>query len=823
MVQRQLLVHVSAFWSGFIIAESYLLKRGASIDNLISPTRLAVESSFVNNGMWRAVESPLVQFNQARWMQPVADEGEGQRADTSEVGLDIDPARALEKKAQATAEEAVSATQPPATPSPEMKKSMEEVHHSAAELTGLDIDKPGDIETVAFAFCVNTSITLALVVLFVLLRKKFPLMYSSNAIEGISPSTADFHDALGWFRASYSLPIETIADSIGLDNALLIEFCNVCMRILGIISIPLVMLCPVHYYYGGGSISHNSIRVFSMANVKNGHPWLYYVHAVVVNFVTFVVVRVLHNSMRTFMQLRVSWLKRLPSPRCTTVLVEGIPDAWRSDAKLKEFFAKVFKAEAIVEARMVKNAPHLYSLFNEQATYKEKLEEAESRWYAEKQLPNRRPTTRDGMWCGSLKDAIDHYEGKLEEIKPLVAEERARTHEAAQRVGGVNTQCAFVTFKHRRKAEMAKELSIGFHKQDWVISTPPPASDIRWADLKSSSHTRDLSTAVGFTLVAALYIGFIPLCILGTQLAKTVHMGPLQPVWASFAPGMSLIVILSFLPTVMLLIFRLFFYLKADAYAQQKLQNWYFYFMVFFVILVTAICESLIATVASVVRRPGRMFSYLSMYLPGATKFYIDFMMMQWVTHALNFTRYINVIKFLFLRWFYTVEDAKKMSEPEDQDYYGIGSRSARFTINLAIGIIFSTLSPLIAVLTFINFFFCRIFYGYMIVYAEVKKPDLGGLFFVSQLRHVLVGTWIYNATMIGVFCFRASSKAPMLLAVPSLVYTLYTLQQFHLGYQWETLPFEELGRGKEIGVVDDGMQYIQPEFEEEIQESHLL
>merc|ERR1719199_2020598 len=147
--------------------------------------------------------------------------------------------------------------------------------------------------------------------------------------------------------------------------------------------------------------------------------------------------------------------------------------------------------------------------------------------------------------------------------------------------------------------------------------------------------------------------------------------------------------------------------------------------------------------------------------------------MMQWGTHAVNFTRYLNVLKFMLFRKFYTDEDAKKMAEPEDQDYYGIGSRSARFSINMVIGIVFSTLSPPIAILTFINFLLCRIFYGYMIVFAEVRKPDLGGIFFVTQMRNVLVGTLIYNVLMVGVLLFRGASKAPMLIALPPFAYSL--------------------------------------------------
>merc|ERR1719498_966490 len=120
--------------------------------------------------------------------------------------------------------------------------------------------------------------------------------------------------------------------------------------------------------------------------------------------------------------------------------------------------------------------------------------------------------------------------------------------------------------------------------------------------------------------------------------------------------------------------------------------------------------------------------------------------MLQWGEHAINFLRMVPLAKFVFFRTFYEEDDAKRMAEPEDQDFYGIGSRSARFTISLLIGIIFSTLSPLIAIAALILFVIMRIYYGYLIVYAEVKKPDLGGVFYDTKLQHVLLGVGLYDA-----------------------------------------------------------------------------
>merc|ERR1719410_33657 len=103
-----------------------------------------------------------------------------------------------------------------------------------------------------------------------------------------------------------------------------------------------------------------------------------------------------------------------------------------------------------------------------------------------------------------------------------------------------------------------------------------------------------------------------------------------------------------------------------------------------------------------------------------------------------------NLAKFKIWSTIYGEAIAVKKAEPEDQDYYGLGSRSARFTFMLTLSLAFCSLSPLITILGFVNFWMCRKVYGYLCVFSETKKPDLGGAFFVDQLRNVTEGMFIY-------------------------------------------------------------------------------
>jgi len=754
-----------------------------------------------------------------------------------------DPAEQMEDGAS---EGAKSATLPPKKQIEGDKEADKNVK-TAAELTGVKPNSHGHFSTLGTATGGTIVVISIVVILFGVLRLKYPQVYSGNVLSQIAPMVPE-ETFMGWISASLNTTTEMAATSVGLDQAMLLEYCTMCCKILAIIGLPMVLiLSPVHYMFGGGGLEIHEIGSVGMMNVIMKHPWMYYLHAIIVNCVTIAVVHVVYATMTKFLELRYKWLKALPAPRCVTVLVEGIPAEWRSDAKLREFFSAMFDAEhegeptEIKEAVMVKNAPKLKKLYDDQMMFADELSKAVDAWATTGNDAEQRPTMKEKMCTGPDIDAIKYYEEKLREVVPQVVEARKDAKKETETGGELesprwhkaehahNTSTGFVTYVKRKKAAVCMNTTFSSKRDEWMISTPPPASDVLWTDLLLSQQKQQINALIAYGLVFMVYICFIPVVVIGTNIAEMVEFDQdyVQSMWASFAPGLALMLCLAFLPTILLLIFRSFSTLKADCFAQHKLQVWYFFFLLFFVILVTCIGQSLYKTFTEVVRKPETLMILMAEHMPSATQFYIDFLMLQWAEQAINFLRQTNLLKFLFFRFLYDDELAKDMSEPEDQDYYGMGARSARFTINMCIGIIFSTLSPLIAIMALILFALCRLFYGYLMVFAETKKPDLGGTFFVSQLQHLLVGVGIYNVMMIGVLSpapvGRARSGAPMLIALPALIYTVQSYRHFMDTFVWADLPYAEIVQHQsEMKQADNGLRYIQPEFIDEAQEAAI-
>jgi len=676
----------------------------------------------------------------------------------------------------------------------------------AGELTGVTMNAAGDLAAFISACVMNGVMWFIAVAVASCLRVKYPEIYANNALCEITKIRPDLSSYLGWIRGSLDTSIEDAKDAIGLDNALLLEFSNLCMRILGTIAVPLVcIMCPLHLFCGGDRAGEDHLSAIAMGNVVDGHPWLYYCHAVCVWYTTLVTTFYIYSAQRKFVKLRFQWLKDLGNPRASTVLVEGIPDEYCSDAKLKEFFCAAFGSGSVREAHMVKHTDELCSMVNQLEASELSLNEMEKKQQAEGQPQ----FIRKGSFFGEEVNAIQHYEEKINSLKEDISKERSRIKELSPTVGGINGHNGFVTFFHEKTKETAIHIQFSEDASEWNVSMPPDPKDIRWTDLKSDATLGKFWMFIGYACVFGLYIGFMPICIFVTNLANSIQLGP---VWAAFAPTLGLLIFLSFLPTFLLLIFHVCFKLGADAESQHKLQVWYFWFQVFFVILVTAIGTSLVKFFSTIAQDPFSIFKLLADQLPWATHFYMNYLVLQIATHSTNFTRYVTLSKYIMFKKLYDDETARALAEPEDQDYYGLGGRSARFAINMLIGLIFSTLSPLCAVLGFINFAVCRLLYGYMIVFAETKKPDLGGVFWVSKLKHVQFGLIIYCVLMIGVLNFRAPTYGPMIVAIPSLFFAWMRLAQFDSTFQWETLPFKEVMAMKD-GKPLNADSYQQPEL----------
>jgi len=718
---------------------------------------------------------------------------------------------------------------------------------TAGQAAGVAMNGAGDLSAFLSAIITNIIMVVVCTSIAAFLRLRYPWTYEGNIKSGkvIMPEAAPEQTFMGWAYASMALTRDDVIKAAGLDHWLLLEFTHLSMKILSVLAIPnLLILGPCHMFLGGNRAGDDKLSYLGMANVVDGSN-LYWIHCVVVWLSVWTVQHHIYAAMHEFMHLRFDWLKEMPDPRSQTILVENIQEEHRSDEKLKQYFETMLRGddaggEEIVEsAYVIKDTQHtLLVTTTKHAEYCERLDEAKAK---KEQDGGESPLIyKEGEMWGEKVDAITYYESRITELETEAEKERQRILDVVKTgdLDAMYTGNGFVTFKHRRECEISMQLKYTPDEDTFIVSVPPDPSDVVYTDLMVDESREAASETIGWACIAGLFFGYMPIIIgissvasLSTLSAHIAlfrmivdeHPG-IAAVWDGLVGAIALTLMVSFLPTFLVLIFDTFFALKARAWLQHKVQIWYYYFNLVFILLVTAVGSSLLSTVDSLLEDPTSIFQLLATTLPTASHFYLNLYPAQWATQSMEFMRYVCLTKWIaFNRLLGDEEKARDKAEPEDQDYYGKGSRSARFTIFLVIATTFCTLSPLMIVLAFIHFALCRLWYGWMFVFAEIPKADLGGAFWHSKLKHVQQGMFIYIVLMAGVLYYRGTDEktgegpgsTPGFIAGASLLYMYKSYTRFDRHFHWEMLPFED--------IRDDGTHkkreprrntYQQPELE---------
>eukprot|EP00434_Breviolum_minutum_P014494 symbB.v1.2.012780.t1/scaffold859.1/size157342/5 len=436
---------------------------------------------------------------------------------------------------------------------------------------------------------------------------------------------------------------------------------------------------------------------------------------------------------------------------------------------------------------MVKLEDDLAKLVTEREKLMAMKRKAELTFEKQQTVETFRPT-----WCGPKVETLPYCEEKLNGLDDrIISLRQEHDKERSKDPTARTSHCGFVTFRGRRFAEMAQNLQISADKREWKVSAAPEVNDLRWADLQKPRTKKIASEALGFICCIGLYLAFMPLVGFITNLGKVVNVGPLQPIWDGFAPTLGLTVCLCFLPTVFMTIFNTFFVLKSDSFAQHKLQFWFFLFQLIFVVLVTTLGKSILTRFPEIAQNPQDMLEIMADSLPNASHYYMTYLVLQWSRRAMEMLRYMPLSKFLLFRAIFSPEEAKEMAEPEDQDSFGFGARNVNLAVSVVLGLVFCSMSPIVTLLAMCDLILARMTYGYLTIFAETKKPDLGGVFWVTQIQFIQVAMALYCLFMVGVLRQKSSSYA-WVVAAPSLLIVLFSFWHIPRAYQWRKLPFQE-------------------------------
>lgn len=682
---------------------------------------------------------------------------------------------------------------------------------TTAYISGVELNGEGDTAVLVLCFVTSTSAMLLFLTIFSIFRKCLVTVYSR-------PNSKESTEGVGyldWIYMAFHVNSEQIVEAAGLDGWTLCEFHSLNMRMFFVLSIIIMpILCPLHWDGHNKKQQPDMLSRLDIGNMRtDGDTSRFWVHAILVWIVVIVTMAFLQRGHREFAQRRRTWLANMRHPRNCTLLVENIPPDFCTDSNLGAYFNEIFpgNVERTYICRQTDALRHAVRLLRESEF---KLHVAEAR-YARSQRP-------------ADFEAMQAFEKGKFEAAARVDRERKKVEVAAEEGDPLSVSSSgFVTFKTRAVRRFATDQHYADDPSEYQVELAPDPTDVLYMDLTSSPASKSASELMGAMCLTALFIFWSPIVVFIsglTDLATLQKFVPMVKTWCERSPildvllgqlltTLALKIFMWFLPGILFSIIRKFFSHKAGAYVQVTMERWYFYFLFIFVVLVTIVGRSLVITIIGLMEHPTQIFALLAASMPGTSHFYLGYLVLAWPFPAFPLIRFMVCLNYCMFRGWYKLspELSKRYAEPEDEAYNGMGSRMGVAVLKTTIALSLCTCCPIICFITCIYFAVSRFVTGYLVVYLECKKPDIGGVMGMEALRQSIFGLVLYVCLMVGVLLKQAESIGPPLVALLAL-WPLYDGWAQFNARAWEFLSLErEIHAAQSTDAKTKG-KYIQSE-----------
>uniref|UniRef100_A0A7S4PVD5 CSC1/OSCA1-like 7TM region domain-containing protein n=1 Tax=Alexandrium monilatum TaxID=311494 RepID=A0A7S4PVD5_9DINO len=665
---------------------------------------------------------------------------------------------------------------------------------TTASLMRIRRNSPEDMDSLLSAVVSSTLVVLACSVMLWLLLRFLPTVYGQRSRSQRQTGSEDI-PALGdglvaWASAAAKVPAAQAMQLAGLDALMLGEFHDLCRELFGIISLAgILVIGPLHFlasrmgtadYLASldvGAVLGFRDHIEELRHTLEGYKleqlimmpcWI---HAFAVWFVVLVTLRLIFRAQRLFLEHRFRWLQLIPPPRATSLMVEGIPRELCCDEQLKEYYDHLFSAQAIDRTYVVRHTRQLKRLAGEVKKLERELAVARSKSEVDggSSQPSMLLMMAHWLFLPHVSDTHEALEQKLDLARLAADEERQRVEEAMRQLDpDVCSRSGFVTFTTRRWCRLASREQLRADASLLKMSMPPEPGDVLYEDLARDPKQSEGLQWIAVLLKFAVACLWMPLVVTITAMAdlSTLRRNlrfvdavcqrfpALEATLQGFLATLMLQLLMGKLPDVLMLIITNLQTPKSRAWAQLELQKTYFIFQIVFVLLVTAINQTVLASLQILLQDPHKVFTLLADNLPSSSHFYLNYMAVGCTRLAVETLRSGPLMGYIGFRLLgREPEAAREQAEEEEVNKVsnGHGVRMSRASFMATVALVFCTCTPLIAPLAWAYFAFGGCTYPYLVVYCENRRPDLGGSFWFSGLECLFWGLGLFVLLSVGI------------------------------------------------------------------------
>lgn len=637
---------------------------------------------------------------------------------------------------------------------------------------------------------------------FVLLRLKFLRIYqpksSFNLINDEKKPEALPSGIWEWILPLLKKSDNFIIRQAGLDGYFYLRYLFLISCIcFAALCLFFPILLPIN---ATGGNNGTGLDQLSFSNVKDSHK--FYAHALLSWVFYFGVLYIIYRELVFYTSIRQAVLA---SPRYArklsskVVLFQTVPEQYLSE----EEFAKLF--EDVKKVWIARSPKELSSKVEDREKMANKLEAAENALLRNamknkkkfdkknKEVENpddissyvpekKRPTHRLKPIIGKKVDTINYIKDELPKLNKDVLNLQA-THKDFKPFNSV-----FVEFGSQYSAQMAFQSvthHTALHMCPRYIGLEP--ENIVWMNMRMFWWERLVRNFGAIAAITALLIFWsIPVAFVG-MISNITYLTNKLP-WLNFIynlPSQLLGILTTLAPTVALALLMMLlpkfirFMAKVSGapsvqHVEYFTQQAYFAFQVIQVFLVTTISSSAASTATQIVEEPTQAMFLLSENLPKASNFYISYIVLQGLSVSSGaLLQIVTLILFYILGALLDKTPRKQWTRFTKLGSMAWGTVFPVFTNLAVITFTYAVISPLILLFATVGFFLVYVANLYNLTYAFAEAPDARGMFYPRALFQTMVGVYLGEICLLGLFVV-AKAWGPLVLEAIAIGVTIF-------------------------------------------------
>ncbi|KAF9495804.1 DUF221-domain-containing protein [Pleurotus eryngii] len=643
-----------------------------------------------------------------------------------------------------------------------------------------------------------------------------------------------------WVPAILHSPLEDIIHKNGLDAYMFLRYIRlliIIFLIFTLLTFPIII--PLDAI--GLDTGRTGLDRITWSNLADSNKQIRFVgHIILAYLLTGIVVLMIRREMNHFVHMRHQFLlseshSRLPQAR--TVLITAVPDELGDEHALRTFAS--FTPGGVDRVWLYRDTKALNKIFEERRKLCSKLEKAISKllrkatetWRIRERVHNKgvklrkkqqkkmkdvekdhnllphelerppaslelldelvprgeRPRHKVGLLglIGQKVDTVDWCKEEIHRLNTEIAE--ARSHV----VNGKFLGSAFIRCRLQMGAHVLAQC-VSFHETNtmynkWMEAHP---KDIVWRNLDDGALEMKWRYVTSWVATVGLLIALsFPVAFVGTlsnvdNLCERVRWlswvcrvpKPLPGLIQGVLPPILLAILFALLPFILR---ALAWYECIPRYSLMSVSVYkrFFLFLVIDGFLIVTITSGITEAIEDILEQPTQTVSKLAQELPGASVFFLTYMITQGLAGAGGaLIQLIPLILHYIQKWFLGRTPRQAYRVNYLMPAADLATILPRLSLLATIGFAYSIIAPLISLLALVSFIMFFIAWKFLFtqVFDQPDESETGGMYFPMAMSNLFIGLYIKQITLACLFFLKISVSKKTSLAGGILMIILF-------------------------------------------------